>query len=284
MRLFLFLFCCTSFLACQTPKATTPELPDDYAAQHEVWQQERMGDLLAPTGWLSMVGLYWLEAGENSCGSAAGSIVKLPNSAPAQAAIYTLQNGQVSCDPITDNGVSLLDAENCVMGYGPLRWHLLERGGKYGIRIQDTLLPTRIRLAPIPRFNLDPSYRVYAQWEPAEADASLMMRNVLDMEYAVPILGKVRFTLANQEHELVALDGGPDDLFLIFSDDTTGDTTYGGGRYLYCSRPDANGRTIIDFNRAHNPPCAFTNFATCLLPVVKNHLPFALLSGEKNAH
>jgi uncharacterized protein (DUF1684 family) len=283
MRIISFFLLLSTCFTCQTQNVL-PELPADYSEQHQNWKDERMAELLSPTGWLSMIGLYWLDEGKNSCGSAAEQNIPLPDFAPAQAAVYTLQKGQVSCDPMTDQGVIVYNAEECSMGYGSLRWYLLERGGRYGIRVQDTLIPTRIRFAPIPSFPLDPAYRVYAKWEAAAVDASVMMRNVLDMEYPVPVEGKLRFTLAGQQHELVALDGGPDDLFIIFADKTTGDSTYGGGRYLYCPRPDADGRTIIDFNRAYNPPCVFTSFATCLLPRIENHLPIALNCGEKDVH
>jgi uncharacterized protein (DUF1684 family) len=280
LYIFLFLFI---FSGCQT-QTVLPELPANYTEQHQSWKDERMTNLLAPTGWLSMIGLHWLDEGKNSCGSGADQTIPLPDFAPAQAATFTLKNGLVSCDPMTDQGVVVYNAEDCSMGFGSLRWYLLERGGRHGIRIQDTLLPTRIRLAPIQYFPLDPIYRVYATWEAATANASVMMRNVLDMEYAVPVEGKLRFTLAGQQHELIALDGGPDDLFLIFADKTSGETTYGGGRYLYCPRPAADGRTIIDFNRAYNPPCAFTSFATCLLSRIENNLPITLNCGEKDYH
>ncbi|MEL7220230.1 MAG: DUF1684 domain-containing protein [Bacteroidota bacterium] len=269
--------------ACQT-KVVLPQIPTDYTEQHQAWKAERLANLRTPTGWLSMIGLHWLKEGENGCGSAVGQQIPLPSSAPGHLATYTLIDGKINCTAMDEKGLIITDEDNCSMAYGSLRWYTLERGGRYGIRVQDTLLPTRIRLAPITYFELDPTYRVSAQWEAAREDASVMMRNVLDMEYPVPIEGKLRFTLAGQQHELVALDGGPDDLFLIFADKTTGETTYGGGRYLYCPRPDANGRTIVDFNRAYNPPCAFTRFATCLLPQIENHLPIALNCGEKDFH
>ena len=130
-------------------------------------------------------------------------------------------------------------------------------------------------------FDVDANYRVAAQWTKAASTDSVMMRNVVDMEYAIPIEGKLPFKLANQSFELEALDGGAEELFLIFFDKTTGDSTYGGGRYLYCPRSDAEGNTVIDFNKAHNPPCAFTDFATCLLPRSENGLPIPVLVGEK---
>lgn len=266
--------------SCKT-QATAPPVPDNYAETIEEWRIDRMANLLGPYGWLSLIGLHWLDEGVNECGSKAGASVPLPADAPALAATYTLQHGEVSCDPNTASGVVLLASSDCQLGYGSLRWQLLERGGRHGVRVRDTLLPTRIRLQAIEYFPIDPTYRVYAEWKASAGPDSVLMRNVLDMEYYVPVVGKLRFKLADQLHELIALDGGPEDLFLIFADKTTGESTYGGGRYLYCARPGDDGRTIIDFNKAYNPPCAFTEFATCLLPRIENNLPVAVLAGEK---
>ncbi|MCB0637089.1 MAG: DUF1684 domain-containing protein, partial [Lewinella sp.] len=142
--------------------------------------------------------------------------------------------------------------------------------------------PARIRLRAIPHFPTDASYRVRATFVPAAAEETVMMRNVLGMELDVEVMGTLQFQLQGKQCTLTALDGGPDEFFLIFSDNTTGDTTYGGGRYLYCPRPDDKGQTIIDFNKAYNPPCAFTDFATCLLPRAEDNLPLALEAGEKS--
>lgn len=282
-RFFLFalFLCLLASWSCKTQENANPPLPEDYTQTIEQWRTDRLGNLLAPFGWLSLIGLHWLDEGINECGSKAGASVPLPTPAPSLAATYTLQDGVVSCDPNTANGVVMLDADYCQLGYGALRWQLLERGGRHGVRVRDTLLPTRIRIQAIDYFPIDPTYRVYAKWEPNAGPDSVLMRNVLDMEYYVPIVGKLQFKLADRLHELIALDGGPEDLFLIFADKTTGESTYGGGRYLYCSRPDETGRTIIDFNKAYNPPCAFTAYATCLLPRIENHLPIAVLAGEK---
>ncbi len=279
---FLLFLCSLALCSCRTPQLISPPVPENYTQEIEAWRTQRLADLLAPTGWLSLIGLHWLQEGVNECGSKDGARVPLPNNAPALAATYTLENGQVSCDPNTEAGVVMLAANDCQLEFESLQWQLLERGGRHGVRVRDTLLPTRIRIMAIEYFPIDPAYRVYATWEASKGPDSVLMRNVLGMEYYVPVVGKLRFTLHDRSHELIALDGGPNDLFLIFADSTTGEATYGGGRYLYCPRPDANGRTIIDFNKAHNPPCAFTEFATCLLPRAEDNLPVAVLAGEKN--
>lgn len=267
--------------SCKTSMAASPPVPADYEEDIAAWRSQRIANLIAPTGWLSLTGLYWLKEGANYCGSADDARIRLSADAPETVAVYTLDNGAVDCEILAGSGVEAQSPDQCAMAIGSQRWQLLERGGRFGVRVRDTLLPARISLLPIEHFPTDVAYRVYAEWRPAKGLDSVLMRNVLDMEYYIPVEGLLRFQLQGKTHELMALDGGPDDLFLIFSDLTTGDTTYGGGRYLYCARPDAEGRTIIDFNKAYNPPCAFTDYATCLLPRAENELPIALLAGEK---
>jgi uncharacterized protein (DUF1684 family) len=167
------------------------------------------------------------------------------------------------------------------MQSGSVSWEVIERGGRYAIRMRDTLRPARIRLRPREYYPIQPAYRVCAQVLPLEEGDSIQLRNVVNIEYALPLAGKLRFELAGETHELLALDGGPYHLFLAISDETTGEMTYGGGRYLACPRPDARGETVLDFNQLYNPPCVFTDYATCLLPPQENHIPVALEVGEK---
>ncbi|MEZ4988669.1 MAG: DUF1684 domain-containing protein [Saprospiraceae bacterium] len=263
--------------ACKTQAS----FPPDYEATHREWQQERLANLTAPHGWFSLVGLHWLKPGTNTCGSGTDQDILLAPEVPAHACTYYWNEGRVSADVNTSAGVQLMDAAEQRMAYRSVQWHLIERGGKWGVRVQDTLMPSRIRLRAIDTYPLNPSFRITAHWLPATATDSVKMRNVLDMAYNVPVEGRIRFRFEGSEYELTALDGGPDDLFLIFSDETTGDTSYGGGRYLYCPRADKDGTIVVDFNRAINPPCAFTPFATCLLPTTDNHLPLHILAGEK---
>lgn len=281
MRAYPLLLCLSGLLltACGAQQALPT--PDNYEAEIEAWREARLGSLTAPTGWLSLVGLHWLEQGANTIGSGEDQDIPLPEPAPAHVGTYHLLGPQIAAETEDIDGLAVSKDGYSEMSYGALQWFLIERGGRYGIRVRDTLLPTRIRLRPIEFFPIDLSYRVRATFTPAEANESVMMRNVLDMEYPVPVMGTLRFRLNGKSYTLEALDGGPNDLFLIFSDLTTGESTYGGGRYLYCARPGEDGATVIDFNKAYNPPCAFTDYATCLLPRAENRLEVALEVGEK---
>lgn len=253
----------------------------DHQEEIAVWQQRLQASLTDPNGWLSLVSLTWLEEGDNRCGTAENMAVKLPCGAPDWAATYQLKNGQVNCKMEEVEGLVSTSADECDMQYSSFKWQLIERGGKYGIRVRDTLLPARIRLRPRIFYPVDANMRVCAQVNTLSGTDSIRLRNVLDMEYAIQLVAIVRFELQGEQYELLALDGGPDDLFLILTDETTGELTYGGGRYLYCPRPDVNGQTIVDFNKLYNPPCNFTDYATCLLPPAENHIPLTLTVGEQ---
>ncbi|MBT6147002.1 MAG: DUF1684 domain-containing protein, partial [Gemmatimonadetes bacterium] len=93
--------------------------------------------------------------------------------------------------------------------------------------------------------------------------------------------GDLQFAISGQSHHLQALDGGDGRLFIIFTDLTSGRTTYDAGRFLWADAPDETGHTVLDFNQAYNPPCAFSPFATCPLPPPGNHLNVAVMAGEK---
>lgn len=275
------LFLSLIFMGCKSQKLSLIETPANYEESIKEWQRQRKVGLSRANGWLSLVGLHWLKEGENTVGSAADNDIQLVYNAPAHIGTYTLKDGQVSCQLNEIEGLERQEANSCDLRYQSLQWRMIERGGQHGIRIRDTLLPSRIRLRPIDYFPIDPAYRVAAKWTAANTQDSVLMRNVLDMEFPVHIAGSLRFELGGKTHQLTALDGGKNDLFLIFSDDTTGESTYGGGRYLYCPKADASGITIIDFNKTYNPPCAFTKYATCLLPRAENHIELMLEAGEK---
>ena len=273
MPLFALLLC----LGCESPSLTVPE---NYETELLAWRSDRLAELTAPRGWLSLIGLYWLAEGANAFGSRTDHRISLPSPVPANAGVFFLRDTSVRTFVFADSSLRV-NADSTEFGYGSVEWLLIQRGEQRGVRVRDTLRPARIRLAPIDYYPIDLAYRVQARFTPAQVRSSRLMRNVQGMEYPVAIVGTLDFRLRGKQESLLALDGGEDSLFLIFSDATTGETTYGGGRYLYCSRPDAEGQTIIDFNRAYNPPCAFTEYATCLLPLAENHLELALEAGEK---
>ena len=146
-----------------------------------------------------------------------------------------------------DAEVELLAEGHCQMKVGSVSWQVIERGGRHGIRIRDRERPARIRLRARTYYPIQSTYRVCAKLETLNDRDSIRLKNVLDMEYALPLVGLLRFELGGQSQELLALDGGPDQLFLAITDETTGEKTYGGGRYLDLTIPEGDSLEV-DFN------------------------------------
>jgi uncharacterized protein (DUF1684 family) len=130
-------------------------------------------------------------------------------------------------------------------------------------------------------FPIETRWRIDARWIPHQPAPTLRIQNIVGQIVEMSNPGAAVFTVAGRDYRLEALLESPADeeLFFMFRDGTSGRTTYGAGRYLYTPLPK-DGRVMLDFNRAINPPCAFTNFATCPLPPSANRLTVAIEAGE----
>lgn len=267
-----------------------------YRAEIEKWHADRVSRLTAEDGWLSVVGLSWLQDGENSLGSApASGIVLPPGSAPARLGTVRLEHGKavLTVAPgaeVTHDGkavktiglVSDADAEPTILRHGTLTFYLIRRGDRVGMRIKDRASAARKSFHGIESFPIDPKWRLPARFVPYGPKKSIPIPNVLGSVTQEPSPGAVVFSIGGREYRLDAVEeAGEEDLFLIFGDRTNGTETYGAGRFLYAPKPDAHGRTVVDFNKAYNPPCAFTAFATCPLPPPQNRIAIAVEAGEK---
>ena len=168
------------------------------------------------------------------------------------------------------------------MALGSLRWNIIQREEKIGVRLRDLASVVLTSFNGTERFALDSNLKLLAHLEPAQQN-KLLIANVLGQISPLASPGKLVFNIMGTTYTLDALEEG-DELFILFGDATSGKETYPAGRFLYTNKPDANGNTIIDFNKAFNPPCAFTKFATCPLPPKQNILPIAIKAGEKNYH
>ncbi|HEB61637.1 MAG TPA: DUF1684 domain-containing protein [Bacteroidetes bacterium] len=279
------------FSACQTTDQNSVE----YIASINQWQKERIKKLTAADGWTTLTGLHSLKEGSNTFGSAEDMDIQFPKKAPKHIGSFILDSARVVIDLKEDLGVTIdgqekqitvlktdqTDAPN-IMNWKSIYWFIIKRGDKHYVRVRDTLNVLRQELKSIPHFPIDQKWKIKANFQANKNDSKVTMENVLGMKMDRTIEGTLHFDYDGKNHELVALDGGKEKLFLIIADDSTGDETYGGGRYLYIPRADKNNQTFIDFNQAENPPCAFTKYATCLLPPKENHLAFKITAGEKN--
>lgn len=267
--------------------------PASYRAQIEKYRADRITELKAPDGWLAVAGLFWLHEGENRAGSDASAIVRLPPRARARVGTFVLGNGQVTftADPsaIVTAGGQRVTAfafdprkdERSAIATSGVTMFIIRRGDRLGVRMLDPESDARTHFHGLKYFPLNPAYHVDATFVPSPAPKRISIVNVLGMTVPMESPGYVEFTLKNKRYRLDPVYETPkhEDLFFLFKDLTNESETYGAGRFLHVPLP-VNGHVDLDFNRAYNPPCAFTAFATCPLPPLQNHLALRIEAGE----
>ena len=268
----------------------------EYKKEIDAWHAQRVEvDLKGDHGWLNLAGLFWLKEGFNTFGSDSSNDLIFPiNRIAANAGTFVLQQGKVTIQvepgvKVTQDTVDvseLLVFESGmrppVLRHGALEWTVIERNGKYGVRLRDLESEAVKHFTGVNRFPVDPSWRIEGHFEKYEDSRSIEVTNVLGQTYSQPCPGALVFEIEGKEFRLDAIDEGGDDYFIIFGDRTNATETYPSGRYMYVSPPDERGTVIIDFNKSYNPPCAFTEYATCPLPPRQNVLDVSVLAGEKN--
>jgi len=265
------------------------------ASSVEAARADRLKRLTTPDGWLTLIGLHFLQPGDNTVGSAGDNAIVLAKG-PAhlgQVALAADGGVAVSLAPEADarvNGRAVLTAplafgsgmKPTVVSFGTVSFFVIERGGKKALRVKDSAAERRTHFAGIDYFPTDPAWRIEAQWVAFDAPREIAIDNVLGQTSPALVSGKAVFERDGKKFELLPLDEGPGEpLFFVIADLTSGHETYAAGRFLYADAP-VDGKVVLDFNLAQNPPCAFTPFATCPLPPKENRLPFAVTAGEKN--
>ncbi len=267
----------------------------DYKKQIEGWHQKRIQRLKASDSWLSLAGLYWLKQGENTFGADDKNDIVFPKGkAPAYIGKIILKNGQAVARihpdvPVTSDGqiVKQIMLKNdqqgkpTVLKLGTLSWYVIKRGNMFGIRLKDSENPPLKSFTGIDRFPVKEEWRIEARFIPYTKPKKVAIPTVLGTVVEEDAPGQLRFDYHGKTYSLEALDDG-DEFFIIFADSTNGQETYHAGRFLSVDKPDKKGMTYIDFNKAYNPPCAFTPYATCPLPPKENYLPIRVTAGEKD--
>lgn len=266
-----------------------------YKAEIEQWRQKRMEDLKSENSWLNLAGLYWLKEGVSTFGSDESNDIVFPkDKIPGKAGLFILKNGIVTMTslpeveitanekPIKTSVIFHPDSSGQPkLAYGSLQWFVINREDQYGIRLRDIESAAVKEFHGIERYETDPDFRTEAILEISSVVKKIDITNVLGQTTPQDSPGTLVFMINGKEYRLDALEV-EDELFVLFSDLTNEQETYPSGRYVYAEMPGLDGKTILDFNKAHNPPCAFTPFATCPLPPPQNRLPIAIKAGEKN--
>jgi uncharacterized protein (DUF1684 family) len=267
-----------------------------YFAEVETWHKKRVENLKGPEGWLNLAGLYWLKEGINTFGSGNENDIVFPEGMiDPKAGVFILKQGRVTLNvspgvtitsgnqPVKSRIVYPSDSSGPVrMRHNSFEWFVIKRDDKFGIRLRDFESPAVTAFGQIDRYAIDPAWRISASLELADSTKTIEITNVLGQTFQQRSPGTLVFYIKDKQYRLDALDEGGEEYFIIFGDSTNARETYGAGRYLYVNRIDSAGSTIIDFNKAYNPPCAFTAFATCPLPPKQNILDVAVTAGEKN--
>lgn len=270
-----------------------------YLAEIEQWHATRIAALKKPDGWLNLEGLFWLKAGVNRFGSATKNDVVFANSAfPSHLGDFVFEGGKVYWKNATGEKITVKKSTGEIIQdissvnllsekegeytsqWKDFVWVVIKREDKIGVRFRNLKAKTLLEFKGIERFPVDPRWRIQAKVIPQDQNP-LMIMNVLGQNTAQKHGGQLVFEIEGKTYRLDAIDEGGIRLFVTFADATSGNTTYGSGRFIELDKPDANGKTYIDFNKAYNPPCAFTQFATCPLPPPQNRLNIEVPVGEK---
>lgn len=268
---------------------------EQYVAEIDQWHATRIERLRSETGWLTLVGLHPLEKGVNSLGASAEADVVLAGGAPYWLGSLAIADDQVMFSAHPDATVEFLDSTSedrlasCIMATdkegpptvlttGSLVFYVIDREGRLFLRVKDRKSPVLESFQGIERFPVDVRWRLTARLEPGPP--TLEVPDVLGNQAASPSPGVLVFEIDGQEHRLTPTGDRDQGMFLVFGDATNGQTTYAAGRFLAIEPAAEDGTVIIDFNRAYNPPCVFTPFATCPLPAMGNLLPVPIEAGE----
>lgn len=274
---------------------------EEHRREVESWRRERIARLTAEDGWLAVVGLEWLAPGVNPAGAAPDqAVLLLGRGVPRRVGSFVWKGEEVTFEPargarVTHRGERVdgpiamhpdVDGEPTKLEVATLTFHVIRRGERFGVRVVDRTSSARRDFSGIRHYPVSLDWRVEGRFEPYDPPRTLRVPNYVGTVGEEPSPGAVVFELDGRTHRLEALEGGGEAegvqrLFLIFADATSGNETYGGGRYLYADAPDDGGPVVLDFNKAYNPPCVFTPFATCPLPPRDNRLDFALEAGER---
>ena len=297
-----FAACLLVLAACHKQAPTPPVdeaaraelLAKQYARQQFMWRGRRILDLNRTDGWTSLIGLHWLDAGAHRVGSDVDNGIRLAMG-PDHLGVFTVRDGAVRFVADTELTVDgkpsrdgTLRTDTSEQGPSVVAFDegkglatVIERGGRLALRVKHADADSRVHFAGLQYWLGGRDWQVPAKFIAHPAGKTLPIANIIGTIDEVPNPGALEFQRDGKTFRLEALDQGEDTLFLVFADRTSGHGSYGAGRFLDAPKPDAQGRVLLDFNQAYNPPCAFTPFATCPLPPPENRLDLAVAAGEK---
>ncbi len=267
---------------------------EGYTAELEQWRSERLANLKGPTGYLNLVGLYWLSSGETRIGSAADNDIVFPaeaapyigelQSTPDGVVLVTTSDADVRYEGVPVSSILISDdttASPVMLTHGSFAWTVIKRDGRFALRLRDFEHPAIAAFPAIESYPIDPSLIVDATLTLFDEPKVMNVNTTIEgLGYHPESPGSVSFDIDGESYKLEAYASG-DSLFFVFGDATSGRETYPAGRFLYAKVPGEDGKTVLDFNRAYNPPCAFNAFATCPVASPRNRMQARVEAGEK---
>lgn len=260
------------------------------------WRERRHERLSSESGWLTLVGLEWLKEGENRIGSNPSSTVSIKGGPDHWGSLY-VEGDELRFLPSPGEGITVdgeevsevqlvadTQGEPTVVRSGNLSFYVIYRES-YALRIKDAQAPALKNFVGVPNFDFQEHWKFEARFIPSPEGETIEIGNVLGQLSPSPVYGYAEFEHDGKSYRLLGLgDENSESVWFLFADRTSGRETYGAGRFLYSDGMPENGKLVVDFNKAYNPPCVFSDYATCPLPPQQNRLNLAVTAGEKDYH
>ena len=282
------------FLAACEPRPFAMTADPAHSEEIERWRRARAKALRSPDGWLTLVGLAWLDDGDNPVGSTEENRVVLPaGKAPPNAGKFVVADGRATFHPADGAGM-LFDGKPAppeslktdaggkptLIELDSLRLYVIERTGRLAVRVRDIESPLLAKFAGLEYFPPALSWKIEARYEPYDEPKPIEIPNVMGTVFNEQSPGAIVFAINGETYSMDTMDNG-DNRLLVFGDETNGEGTYGGGRFLQLDLPPKAGPIELDFNKAYNPPCVFTPYATCPLPPPEHRIRADVTAGER---
>jgi uncharacterized protein (DUF1684 family) len=260
------------------------------------WRERRHERLSSETGWLTLVGLEWLKGGENRIGRNPSSTVNIKGGPDNWGTLY-VEGDELRFVPSPGEGITVdgeevsevqlladTQGEPTVVRSGNLSFYVIYRES-YALRIKNAQAPALKNFVEVPNYDFQEDWKFEARFIPSPEGETIEIGNVLGQLSPSPVYGYAEFERDGKSYRLLGLgDENSESVWFLFADRTSGRETYGAGRFLYSDGMPENGKLVVDFNKAYNPPCAFSDYATCPLPPQQNRLNLAVTAGEKDYH
>lgn len=271
------------FISC-TGNEFTIELDD--------WKYKRMNALFADDGYLNLAGLFSLQSGEYTMGSSELNDFVFPGEFPSEFGKVNVQDSLISFDYFVDvmykDSIEIKDIlfnikdESIYFSWKSYRWFIHNDPGVKAIRLRNLSHPMLKNKLDIQFFPQDKNMLIKGKFIKYNIPKIRQSTNIVGAKFEEEIPGVINFKVNNQEISLEPTIAPSGNFFIVFGDQTNGNQSYGGGRFLYANPPEKNGDIFLNFNKSYNPPCVFSAFTTCAIPSTFNSLDIPISAGEKN--